>query len=291
MKPDAVDRTEQVLGVEAKSWSPVESRGYALGDRWLVEFGDGRTVFAKRAIDQMTADSLRAERRIYDAVVAPFLPRFLGFQDGPLPLLLLEDLSGATWPPPWSGELVDAVLETLVRVAATAPPGGLRRLADDPPGGWDEVERDPVPFLGLRLCSPTWLDAALPALLESSPARLLDGGALLHFDVRSDNLCIRAGQAVLVDWNLACVGNPAFDVALWLPSLALERGPSPTETACERPDVDALGPHVAGFFAARAGLPPPPGAPSVRAFQLAQLEVALPWAVRTLELPRPEAPR
>ena len=290
MKPDAVERAEHVLGVQAKAWSPVASRGYALGDRWLVELADARTVFAKRAIDQVTADSLRAERRIYDAVVAPFLPRFLGWEDGQLPLLVLEDLSGATWPPPWSGKLVAAVLETLVRVAGTAPPSGLRRLADDRPVGWDEVARDPAPFLALRLCSPDWLDECLPALLESSPAQLLDGAALLHFDVRSDNLCIRDDQAVLVDWNLACVGNAAFDVAFWLPSLALEHGPSPEHVARERPGVDVLAAHVAGFFAARAGLPPPSGAPSVRAFQLAQLEVALPWAIRVLGLPRPEAP-
>ena len=289
MKPDAVERAEGVLGVGATAWSPVESRGYALGDRWLIELVDGHTVFAKRAIDQTTADSLRAERRIYDAVVAPFLPRFLGWEDAQLPLLVLEDLSAATWPPPWSEELVAAVLETLVRVAGTPPPNGLRRLAKDPPVGWGEVARDPAPFLGVRLCSPAWLDEALPVLLAASPDRLLDGAALLHFDVRSDNLCIRDGRALLVDWNLACVGNPAVDVAFWLPSLALELGPSLEQVARERPGVDVLAAHVAGFFAARAGLPPPPGAPSVRAFQLAQLEVALPWAIRTLGLPRPEA--
>jgi aminoglycoside phosphotransferase (APT) family kinase protein len=125
----------------------------------------------------------------------------------------------------------------------------------------------------------------LPGLLAASDPSLLEGEALLHFDVRSDNLCIRDGQALLVDWNLACVGNPAFDVAFWLPSLALEHGPTPEQLARARPDVDRLAAHVAGFFAARAGLPPPAGAPSVRPFQLAQLEVALPWAVRAAGLP------
>jgi hypothetical protein len=37
---------------------------------------------------------------------------------------------------------------------------------------------------------------------------------------------------------------------------------------------------VAGFFAAGAGLPPPEGAPLVRA----QLEVALPWACTVVGL-------
>ena len=87
---------------------------------------------------------------------------------------------------------------------------------------------------------------------------------------------------MLFDWSHARIGNPAFDVAFWLPSLALEGGPAP-----ETFGVDELAPFVAGFFAALAGLPPPAGAPRVRAFQIAQLEVALPWACATLGLPLP----
>ena len=44
---------------------------------------------------------------------------------------------------------------------------------------------------------------------------------------------------------------------------------------------------LAGFFAARAGLPAPPGAPTVREFQRAQAAVALPWAAQELGLPPP----
>lgn len=219
------------------------------------------------------------------------MPELLGWEEAELPLLALEDLSAAHWPPPWSPVTVAAVLATLDAVAATRPPPGLGRLADDPPAGWDEVQRDPSAFLRLGLCSARWLDEALPALLEESAPSLLAGDALLHFDVRSDNLCIRDGKALLVDWNLACVGAAGFDVAFWLPSLALERGPTPAEIERARPEVAAFAPLVAGFFAARAGLPSPAGAPAVRGFQLAQLEVALPWAVRALGLPelRPAA--
>ena len=165
------------------------------------------------------------------------------------------------------------------------PPTALGRLADDPAWSWRDVERDPAPFLGLGLCSPAWLEEALPALLQASDPSRLDGDALLHGDARSDNLCIRDGRVLLVDWNWARIGNPAFDVAFWLPSLALEGGPEPDEISRSRPDAAGLAPIVAGFFAATAGLPPPAGAPAVRVFQLAQAEVALPWAVRSLGLP------
>jgi aminoglycoside phosphotransferase (APT) family kinase protein len=219
------------------------------------------------------------------------MPHLLGWEDGELPLLVLEDLSDATWPPPWSAAAVEAVLRTLDEVAATDPPTGLGRLADDPPWSWRDVARDSAPFLGLGLCSDAWLDEALPALLQASDPSRLEGDALLHGDARSDNLCLRDGRAVLVDWNWACVGNPAFDVAFWLPSLRLERGPEPDEVVRVCPAAAPLAPIVAGFFAATAGLPPPAGAPGVRSFQLAQLEVALPWAVRVLGLPelRPAA--
>ncbi len=283
MQPDAVARTEHALGAVAETWSPVASRGYALGDRWLVRLRDGRSVFAKRAIGEATAAALRLEQRVYSALDAPFLPSLLGWEDAELPLLVLEDLSGEDWPPPWTGAAIEAVLATLAEVAATPPPPGLKRLASDPPETWDAVADDPQPFLGLELCSQGWLDEALPALLAASEPGVFTGDALLHFDVRSDNLCIRGDRAVLVDWNLACVGNAAFDIAFWLPSLALEDGPEPDSVASG--DVNAFAAAVAGFFAARAGLPPPPGAPQVRGFQLAQLEVALPWAVRVLGLP------
>jgi hypothetical protein len=291
MKPEAVARTEQVLGAAATGWTEVTSRGYALGDRWLVQLRDGRTAFAKRAIDASTAESLRAEYRVYAALRARFMPSLLGWEETELPLLVLADLSGAQWPPPWTRRSIGAVLEALRDVAATQPPSGLRRLALDPPETWDAVAREPDRFLALGLCSESWLEQCLPTLLEASRAVLLDGDELLHFDVRSDNVCIDDGRAVLVDWNLACVGNAAFDVAFWLPSLTLEHGPQPEELRRDRPDVDDFAAIVAGFFAARAGLPAPPGAPTVRPFQLAQLEVALPWAVRVLGLPTPAARR
>ncbi len=277
------------MGAAAETWRPVSSRGYALGDRWLVQLPDGHRVFAKRAIDEPTAESLRAEHHVYETGDRAFMPALLGWEDTELPLLVLEDLSDANWPPPWTPTSIDAVLGTLAEVAAARPPAGLRRLSTDPPAAWDKVARDPAPLLSLELCSESWLEESLPVLLEASRPALFEGDALLHFDVRSDNLCIRDGRALLVDWNLACVGNAAFDIAFWLPSLTLEDGPRPSELTRDRPEVDAFAAAVAGFFAARAGLPPPPGAPTVRSFQLAQLEIALPWAVSVLELSTPSA--
>ena len=288
MKPHAVVRAERLLGSDAVEWAPV-GRGYTNAERRILRLADGRTAFLKAAVDEQSADWLRDEERIYSAVERPFLPRLLGWSDGDRPLLLLEDLSAHTWPPPWTAGAVEAVLATLADVAATPPPPGLREVAGigELRDGWSRVAADPAPFLSLGLCDAGWLDTALPALQEATATAPLAGEAFLHGDVRSDNVCLRHGRGVLVDWNHAVLGNPAFDVAFWLPSLASEGGPQPETAAPHLSGVAGFASLVSGYFAARAGRPPPATAPSVRRVQRAQLEVALPWAARTLGLSQP----
>lgn len=251
--------------------------------RWVVTLASGRTAFVKAAVDEPTADWLRREHRVYEAIRAPFLPRLIAFHDvDGRPLLVLEDLSAARWPPPWSAGDVDAVRMALDEIHATSPPRGLPRLEEVlETGGWAVVAAAPAAFLSLGLVSAGWLDRALPLLVAAEAAAQLDGAALLHLDIRSDNLCLRDGRTILVDWNHACLGNPVIDVAFWLPSLQNEGGPPPETLLPDAPGASAV---VSGFFAARAGLPPIPTAPGVRRVQLAQLRAALPWAVRALAL-------
>jgi Phosphotransferase enzyme family len=280
-----LDRIEQIMGMRPVASRPVEG-GYSLAGRWVVRFADGRSAFAKVGTTVDTASWLRTEYRFYSQVVAEYLPALLGWEDGNEPILLLEDLSVAFWPPPWSRERVDAVLRTLATVAATPPPPGLPALASSRGrlASWTEVADDPTPFLSLHLCSAAWLETALPSLLAADAAARLEGGGLVHLDVRSDNLCFADDRVVLVDWNLACRGNPRVDIAAWLPSLAAEGGPDPMTIM---PDEPALAALMCGFFAARAGLTPPEGAPRVRGVQLSQLKRALPWAAASLGLPPP----
>jgi Ser/Thr protein kinase RdoA (MazF antagonist) len=112
----------------------------------------------------------------------------------------------------------------------------------------------------------------------------LDGSTLLHGDVRSDNLCIREGRAILVDWNWACRGAVDLDLVAWLPSLAHEGGPEPWAIA---PGQGALASLLAGFFLEHAGRPSIAQAPHVRQLQLDQGIASLHWACRELGVPRP----
>ena len=257
--------------------------GYTLMEHWLVALADGTRAFAKVAVDEPTAGFLRDEHRIYSVLEASFLPQFLGWDDdGARPILLLEDLTGAYWPPPWRPGDIELVRESLAEIHALPPPEGIPELVPSDLHNWREVEDDSTPFLGLGLCSAEWLERVLPELITATDRCDVSGGAFVHLDVRSVNICIADGRAKLVDWNWASVGNPRVDFAFWLASVSLEGGPSPAELMPDAGDLTAV---VSGFFAPIAGLPPPDGAPKVRAVQLAQLEVALPWAVDVLGLP------
>jgi hypothetical protein len=283
--PELRSRIAHLMGARPVEWTPMQ-RGYTPAGRWVVRFSVGRSAFIKVGTTPDTSAWLRTEYGIYSQLRGDFLPALLGWEDGAAPVLVLEDLSQAMWPPPWSPGRVAQVRAALAALAATPPPPGTPPIAarHRELRSWGAVAADPAPFLSLGLCSPAWLEAALPAFLAADAAAILDGEHLLHMDVRSDNLCFVGERAVLVDWNLVCRGNPLVDLAAWLPSLAAEGGPDPPTILPDAPELAAL---MAGFFAARAGLPHPVGAPRVRAVQLTQLRIALPWAVVSLGLPPP----
>jgi thiamine kinase-like enzyme len=151
--------------------------------------------------------------------------------------------------------------------------------------GWFSVAEAPQHFLSLGLCSSRWLKRALPTLLAAEQTVVLDGDSLVHCDLRSDNLCLRGDSAVLIDWNHACIGNAQLDLMSWLPSLHADGGPEPEEVVGHGHDATGFAAYFSGYWAASAGMPPIPNAPRVRPLQLRQLKVALPWAVRALQLP------
>jgi thiamine kinase-like enzyme len=244
------------------------------------------SVFAKVSTTPLTTAFLRREIRMYTLIHGSFLPRVIAWDDDPTePILIIEDLSTQLWPPPWDAQRVDRVLEQIHAMHTTkANVEPFAVVHGERMPGWHSVAADPQPFLALGLASEQWLQTALPLLLTYEAQCPTDGECLAHWDLRSDNMCITATQAVFVDWNLACLSNPRLDLGFWLPSLAYEGGPPPEQILSDAPDVAAW---VSGFFAACAGLPQVPDAPRVRLVQQQQLETALPWVVKALDLPPP----
>jgi Phosphotransferase enzyme family len=282
-----IRRLSRLTGKEVLAVRPVQTRGYTVAFHAIAELDDGTTAFVKAATEEVTAEFIRDEQRFFGLLEAPFMPRLLAMDADDPPLLVLEDLTSARWPPPWDDAAIESVRETLAAVAATPVPEGVRPIDDRRAwlvDGWADVEADPAPFLRLGVCSAEWLEGGLHVLREAAESAPISGAALIHMDVRSDNLCLAPRGAVLVDWNHASRGSPDLDIAAWLPSLRVEGGPEP-ETIL--PGAGGFAALLAGYFGSRAGLPPPPTAPYVRDVQLAQLRVSLPWAARELGLEPP----
>jgi hypothetical protein len=282
---DLFDRVEELLGSRPRT-ATYRAGGYSIAGRWTLGLEDGRTVFAKLATTDDLALRLRQEHDNMCAISSDFVCAILGWDDGDRPLLVLEDLSHARWPPPWERGDVERVIATMRRVAADPASGSVPSAETyrEMLGGWQRVAEDPSGFLGLGLVSADWYERCVEILVDAERSAVLEGEALVHFDLRSDNLCFDGDRVVLVDWNWACRGAADLDIALWLPSLHLEGGPVPEDVL---PGAAAYAAAFAGYVADGAHRPAPEGAPSVRRFQLAQLRVALPWACRELGLPQP----
>jgi len=311
---ELIQRVEKAIGSKPVAWRYI-AKGYTAAERYVVKLGNGTSVFVKVATDDNTARWLRNEYRIYGALKADFLAKFLAWEDGEpsnttlavptlrrdknevakvdilgeRPLLILEDLSAGFWPPPWSAKHTARVRDTLKKIAATAPPAGVLPAVgtffEDALGGWRGVAVDPSGFLSLGLISSEWLATALPILIKAEQDADFSGDALVHMDVRSDNICFLGERTILVDWNWASVGTPHLDLIAWLPSLHSEGGPAPWDITLAHPELIA---EVAGYFASHAYKPPPREGSTLRQLQLAQLKSALPWAARALKLPVPE---
>jgi hypothetical protein len=99
----------------------------------------------------------------------------------------------------------------------------------------------------------------------------------------------------MFDWPFASVGPAEFDVVAFAQGVAAEGGPADEQIVDWYQEVlplraniiDASLAGVAGYFADRAPLPPPPGLPRLRSIQRRQLKASLAWAARRFDLPEP----
>ena len=203
------ERIARLIGRAETHFRRVEG-GYTPAERWLIGSPGAPSVFAKIGTSKQTANALRAEYRVYSKLSGPFMPELLGWEDDPAaPILLIEGLGDARWPPPWDDGLVSRVVEALDALhhseAELAP---LDHAHPEPSPGWREVAEDPQPFLSLGLASPGWLAGALPELVAAEEALDPSGEAPVHLDVRSDNLCLTDRGVILIDWNIGLSRQP-----------------------------------------------------------------------------------
>jgi aminoglycoside phosphotransferase (APT) family kinase protein len=295
--------------VERKLGAPVveavsQAGGFSPGAAARLRLADGRRVFAKALGPGINPDSPRIYRR--EARIAAALPpaapapRLLwSYDEGEAGwiVLLFADVDGRQPAQPWRPDELERVLAALADLGAALTPSPLpESLAGAASGefaghicGWRRL-RDEQPA-ELAALDP-WAAARLETLIaleERSPAAVA-GDTLLHFDVRADNVLLTDEQVWFVDWPHACVGAAWLDAVLLAPSVTMQGGPPPEEVLAHHPaaaaaDAEALTAAIvalAGYFTQRGLQPPPPGLPTVRAFQAAQGAVARQWAARRL---------
>ncbi|MGH7922577.1 MAG: phosphotransferase [Candidatus Dormibacteraceae bacterium] len=278
-----IEAVERLVGSRVVGVQP-RSGGWSVSVRGVVELADGRHLFAKLGDVPDTAAAVSAEIGVYRMLGArPYLPKLVA-ADPAIPLLVIEDLGAAIWPPPWTPALLAAFDRLCEELAATTAPAALPALPETVAGeAWERVAVDPAP--AGRVIAPGWIERHLAALLTAQRRARAEGTSVVHGDLRSDNLAFSSGRAIAVDWNLARRGDGRWNRLLAAHTIHLEGGGSLDRLA---PGADSgIVTWLAGFFASRVGLPAPQGAPRVRPFQLAQLRVVLPWACSLLGLEPP----
>ena len=276
--------------------------GFSPGVAARLTTDDGRRVFVKAAGPEPNADTPKLHRREISIVTvlpgAAPAPRLLWSYDegeGGWVVLAFEDVEGRHPTQPWRTDELDRVVAAMEDLSMLLTPSplpaamagtagymfatdiqGWRRLRDETPSRLDHVDE--------------WSRRHIEALvaIEETVSGVLEGDTLLNNDLRADNILLTPERTWFVDWPHASVGPPWLDVVTFAPSVTMQGGPPPEEVisrhgACRTADTHAITAVVvalAGYFTHKAVQPPPPGLPTVRAFQDAQGVVAREWAAQ-----------
>jgi hypothetical protein len=284
--PELVDLVTRTLAKRPVHWKTPHT-GLSAAQRFVVRFEDGSSAFVKAAVDADTERWLRVERTILSTLEEDFIPRTIAWaEEATHPVLMTEDLSYAHWPADqypvlWLPGQFDAMFRTLERVAATAAPETLPSAEQHYTPCWHRIAEAPERFLALGLCPERWYRDAIDGLVQAESALSLAGEALVHGDVRSDNVCFLGERMVLVDWSGASRGNPLLDKALVAGSIPLEGGPDPFDVM---PDGGLFAAHQSGFLAWRALHPSEAPNWLVKVF-LRMALIQMRWAAQALDLP------
>jgi len=265
----------------------------ANGARYFVKAVSARANEDTPGLHRQEAYVLAALEPLISSRQLP-IPRLYGTVDRPPWIaLVLQDIPGRQPRLPWrAAELrqVVAVLDQLADVLTPAPVpvptvserlGGMftgwRTLAARPPGRdhldpWSRARLDQLADL-----EATWTDHAA-------------GETMLHADIRADNILLTSQGAMVVDWPWACQGAAFTDLVLFAPSAAVQGGPPPADLIASSRSGGAASPQamtalvcaVAGYLTESSLRPPPPGLPTVRAFQAAHAAIARRWLTERL---------
>jgi aminoglycoside phosphotransferase (APT) family kinase protein len=282
-------RAEKIIGGGRVTTADSQSGGFSAGSADRVVTESGKRAFVKavsRSLNERSVALAQQEMRITAALPAHApVPRLLGgFDHDEWAVLVLEDVDGAQPRTPWVESEIDAAVTALADLAAALTPSpvpvpgvptAVDNLAEDF-AGWDRIAAAPPADLD------PWAAAHLDELRAASARGLAavgSGETLVHCDIRADNMLIRRdGRVVVVDWPWGCVGPDWLDrLLLGLDIMANGGDPSRAVEGIDPAVVFDIFAGIAGLFEYVGRQPPPPGIPTVRAFQRAQADALRPW--------------
>jgi aminoglycoside phosphotransferase (APT) family kinase protein len=284
--------------IEAWLGAPVASvrsqpGGFSPGVAARIQAANGRRVFFKATSPAQNPDSPKLYRReariVAELPTSVPVPRLLWSLDEGADgwvVLAFEDIDGRNPALPWHREELERVLDAMASLAATLTPSPI-----EAPTARERFVRFFQCWQRMVAAPPPHLDAWSArhrerlAALETEAVAAVAGDTLLHFDTRADNLILTPDRVYVVDWPHACVGAAWVDLIGFAPSVAMQGGPQPEELLASYPPglsapadaITAVVAAIAGYFTWGALQPPPPGLPTVRAFQAAQGVVARAW--------------
>jgi hypothetical protein len=276
LPPPVTRAVEDLLGSRVVA-SATQPGGFSPGTADRVRTANGGRAFVKavgNSLNEVSVDLARREAHItaHMPAAAP-VPQLYGVvDDGEWVALVYEDVEGRHPRTPWVPAEIDATvaaLDALARATTPSPVPDAGRVTDQifyDFHGWDrlaaEVPADLDPWAAAHLDE-------LQAAAARGLAALADGDTLTHCDIRADNLLVRTdGSVAIVDWPWGSAGPPWLDRLLLAMNVAAHGGNSDRLLAGIDPDraLDVVA-GITGHWQLRGRQPPPPGLPTVRAFQ------------------------
>lgn len=170
---------------------------------------------------------------------------------------------------------IESMSEALDPAPFEAPPASV-------PHGWRQLSAG-------ELTGPhAWAEPYLAEFqgLEEWWSRQATGTALVHNDIRPDNLLLSEGRVTVVDWAQARTGRRWRDTASLVPHLIMAgHTPDSAEAVVAGPCWNTADPlmvtanavSLAGYLIRSAPLPPPPDVPRLRPYQARAARAVSAW--------------
>ncbi|WP_440102643.1 phosphotransferase [Glutamicibacter mishrai] len=293
LPPELQQRVEQHLGSAVVS-TQGQYGGFSPGSADRAVTADGQRVFIKAVDSEVSAPAaaLHAKEAVIAANLPEFVPapRFLGHisWEG-WEALLFAEAPGRTPKLPWEARQLHQVLDTLVLMADRLPSELIELL----PALEDELSDD-IEGFGRIIAdgfqpADAWVTQRLNRLHEIAvnSRDVLAGNAIVHSDLRSDNLLLGPkDEILLVDWPWASRGVKWYDAVtvlvearLFDPALDVEALVAAHEifASAQPGELTGVLAGLAAYYVDAARREPVSGLPTLRTYHAKQAAAVVGW--------------